>query len=244
MELGEGADRAPSRARRWLAGSGCAAVGLALAALLVLQPVGRDRLADEVTQALGRSGVENPVTAVLLNFRAFDTMLELVVLLIVAVALRGMARDRGIAGARPDVPGAPVSPQLEPLVRDVVPLMVLVAGYLLWVGAYAPGGAFQAGAVLAAAAVLAWFTPRLRWSPSDGPATRLLLAAGPGAFLAAALAAIGVTGAYLAYPEGAAGAWILAIEAVATLSIAVVLYTMFLAVSGSPEAGPGADAGA
>ena len=39
------------------------------------------RLADDVLANLQVSGVSNPVTAVLLNFRAYDTLLELAVLL-------------------------------------------------------------------------------------------------------------------------------------------------------------------
>ena len=39
------------------------------------------RLADDVHANLEISGVSNPVTAVLLNFRAYDTLLELTVLL-------------------------------------------------------------------------------------------------------------------------------------------------------------------
>jgi uncharacterized MnhB-related membrane protein len=38
-------------------------------------------LQPDVVEALPRSGVDNPVTAVLLNFRAWDTLLESIVLL-------------------------------------------------------------------------------------------------------------------------------------------------------------------
>jgi len=232
---------AAGRVARALAGTACAAVGTVLAWLLVTQPAGPDRLADEVAEALGRSGVGNPVTAVLLNFRAFDTMLELVVLLAVTAALRSLARQAAPAGGIPLIPAAPVSPQLEGLVRDVVPLMMLVAGYLLWAGSYAPGGAFQAGAVLAAAAVLAYFTPPMQWRPREGAPMRAVLALGPGAFLAAAFAGYAVTGEYFAYPVRAAGAWILAVESIATLSIALMLYTVFLCVIGALDHAPAPD---
>ena len=43
---------------------------------------------------------------------------------------------------------------LDTLTRLLVPVLILVAAYLLWVGAHAPGGAFQAGSVLGAAGVL------------------------------------------------------------------------------------------
>ena len=43
---------------------------------------------------------------------------------------------------------APAGPLLLALIRQLIPGMVLVAGYLLWRGARAPGGAFQAGSIL------------------------------------------------------------------------------------------------
>ena len=103
-------------------------------------------LAGQVAANLADSGVTNPVTAVLLNFRAYDTLLELAVLL---AALLGIF---ALGPARPGFKeGGPV---LDGLIRWLVPLLVVTGGYLLWVGAHAPGGAFQAGALLAAAAVL------------------------------------------------------------------------------------------
>jgi membrane-bound serine protease (ClpP class) len=99
--------------------------------------------AEAVATKMGGSGVAHPVTAVLLNFRSYDTWLELIVLVVAALgALQGRLR------------AAPVESRLArdhlvaTLLAALVPLMVLVAGYLLKAGAYAPGGAFQAGAVL------------------------------------------------------------------------------------------------
>ena len=43
------------------------------------------------------------------------------------------------------------NPILMPAVRTILPILILSAAYLLWVGANAPGGAFPAGSVLAGA---------------------------------------------------------------------------------------------
>ena len=104
------------------------------------------RMTDQISAQLPNSGVTNPVTAVLLNFRAYDTLLELAVLLAAALGILAMGP------ARP--PYRTAGPLLKGLIRWLVPLLILTAGYLLWAGAHAPGGAFQAGALLAAAAVM------------------------------------------------------------------------------------------
>ena len=65
--------------------------------------------------------------------------------------------------------------------RWLVPLLLVTAGYLLWAGAQQPGGAFQAGALLASASVLLRLSGRpgaglpgprpLRWLLAGGVAT-------------------------------------------------------------------------
>jgi multisubunit Na+/H+ antiporter MnhB subunit len=65
-----------------------------------------------------------------------------------------------------------VLPIVGALLAALVPLSVLVAGYLLHAGGNAPGGAFQGGAVLAAAGVLLVLTGRLVPHPVPGPVER------------------------------------------------------------------------
>lgn len=195
-----------------------------LAAALVLAildlPAPPVDLRGAVAANLAASGVTHPVTAVLLNFRGYDTLLEVAVLLL---ALLGM---RAVAGRTED-DGAPADPVLQTLARLAAPLMILVAGYLLWAGAHRPGGAFQAGAVLAAAAVLlnlagllpAWGAPRA-W-------LRLGLAGGFVIFVVLAAALLG-QGALLRYPPESAGALILLIEAGLAVSLGLILAGLFL----------------
>ena len=183
------------------------------------------RLAGQAAERLGDSGVSNPVTAVLLNFRAYDTLLELAVVFaaVLGVLSIGPARAAFEAG----------SPVLAGLVRWLVPLLVVTAGYLLWVGAHAPGGAFQAGAMLAAAAVLLRLGGIARAGLPSATATRWLLVAGIGVFVIVGLLVMSADRAFLQYPADMAGMLILLIEIAATLSIATALALAYL--GGRPD---------
>lgn len=189
-------------------------------AMLELEPAAID-LRAPVSAHLADSGVSHPVTAVLLNYRGYDTLLEIAVLLLALLAILA------VVGDAPASPSRAAHPVLQTLGRLATPLMVVVAVYLLWAGAFRPGGAFQAGAVLAAAAVLlhlvgllpGWSTPRLR--------LRIGLAAGFALFLAVA-ATLLTQGSLLQYPPDAAGALILLIESGLTVSLALILAGLFL----------------
>ena len=175
----------------------------------------RSPLPASIDVALPASGVEHPVTAVLLNFRAWDTLLELAVLLL---ALLG-ARQLGPAQLQLSEPW----PLLRAWGRVLAPLLVLAGGYVLWRGAASPGGAFQAGALLAAGIVLlrlAGALPVLRWSFWP---LRLLVLLGLLLFVTVAGLCAWLGDGWLSYPQGWAKPLILAIEAAATLSIAASL---------------------
>lgn len=170
---------------------------------------------------LHASGVRNPVTAVLLNFRAYDTLLEMAVLLLALIGVWSL-------GATPMRRGADPEPVLSALVHGLAPMMILVAGYLLWAGAHAPGGAFQAGAVLAASGVLLLLTGKRLTTRLMGRPLRIVLLAGLGAFITVGVIVIPAGGMFLQYPSDLAAGLILFIEAAATLSIGAILTALFL----------------
>jgi multisubunit Na+/H+ antiporter MnhB subunit len=178
-------------------------------------------LGKDVTANLDRSGVSNPVTAVLLNFRGYDTLLEVMVLLLALLGAwsLGMTTPR-----REAAPGL----VLDTLSRLLAPLLILVAAYLLWAGAHAPGGAFQAGAVLAAAGVLMLLAGwRLPAALAALP-LRLVLVAGPATFLLLAVTTLLLEGRLLQFSPEWAGRLILIIETTATISIGATLIALFL----------------
>ena len=181
-----------------------------------------------VAQAeLTKSGVSHPVTAVLLNFRSWDTLLELVVLLL---ALLGALQ---VAPAVKSVTSWSLGLSWS---RLLAPMVILLAGYLLWAGASQPGGAFQAGALLAAGAVVLRLNHQLNWLSWCNFWVRLLVVAGVAVFVLVALLALWLTPAnadavWLSWPPLLAGGIILLIEVFATLAIAL---TLTLLVVGEP----------
>ncbi|WP_022961514.1 hydrogenase subunit MbhD domain-containing protein [Halopseudomonas pelagia] len=188
-------------------------------------PGGQSSLPGEVMRALDDSGASHPVTAVLLNFRAWDTLLELIVLLLALLGVRQL---------RPHTPALPAAwPLLRAWSRVLAPLTVMVGGYLLWRGSHAPGGAFQAGAILAAGAVilrLGGILPHIGWQHWW---LRALVLLGVALFSLVAAASAWLGDGWLVYPQQWSGGLILMIEIAATLSIAAAL--MLLVIGDTEE---------
>ena len=227
--------RSPDFSQRFLAAALAVLVAAALAAAVLSLPEPAPTLAPEARQELAATGLGNPVTAVLIAYRSFDTMLEKVVLVLAVVGVWSLAPDRFWGGTPTLLGWARPEGALLFLDQALVPLGILVGIHMFWVGADEPGGAFQAGAILAAMWVIVMISrlaepPRVnaRW-------LRLALIAGPAVFLAAGLAGSGVAGSFFAYPVGFAKPIILFIEAFMLLSIAVALPML---VAGPPCRSP------
>ncbi len=201
---------------------------VALLALIILTAPGDLERLNLVARArLTESGVANPVTAVLLNFRGYDTLLEVAVLLLAVIGIWSMARHARVWIRVPD------TPVLAAFVRLVLPLMVLVSGYLLWLGADAPGGAFQGGAVLGGMGIL-WIAAAV-WLPDFQfqQFARVMLVLGLIAFVGASALLLALEGSFMEYPAGEAKNWILVIESAAMISIGMTLTMLF--VGGIPR---------
>jgi multisubunit Na+/H+ antiporter MnhB subunit len=203
-----------------------AALALALGGFLIwvfagtLAHTSSPRLAALVASKLPDSGVTNPVTAVLLNFRSYDTLLELAVLL---------AALLGIWSLGPAAHGfEPAGLVFAAMAGWLVPVLILAAGYLLWVGAQAPGGAFQAGALLAAAGVILVLAGLPDAALPPQPLLRLLAVAGVGVFVLVGTGLMAAGKGFLTYPVGLAKWLILSIEVAATLAIGATLAAAFL----------------
>lgn len=185
-----------------------------------------------LAEAIPKSGVAHPVTAVLLNTRAYDTLLEIAVLLVALIGVliavppaSPVPPTHTVDSVRP--PPSTGNAMVPALARLITPLAVFFAIYVLWAGAHRPGGAFQAAAILAAALVLlnlagltaGWSAPSLR--------LRVGLIAGFVIFLVVAAVPL-AGGLLLQYPPALAGTLILLIESGLTISLALVLAGLFL----------------
>lgn len=208
-----------------IAGVLAAAVGAAV----LLLPDSAPGLTATVADTIERSGVSNPVTAVLLNFRGYDTLLESVVLVVALVGVWSLGAEQ-FWGGRPGLKQHARTDGVLAYFGRMLPLVGLLVGiHLLWAGAHAPGGAFQAGTVLAAVWLLVAMAGLRDAPPVASTRLRLMIVLGPMWFLA--VGAIGaIAGSFLGLPEAFAGELILAIEVLLTLSIAVTLVLLVLGV--------------
>ena len=188
-------------------------------------------LAPSAKESLGSTGLANAVTAVLMVYRALDTMLEKVVLLLALVAVWSLAADR-FWGGRPafGLRAEPSGPLIF-LARMLIPIGIMMGIYLFWVGADAPGSAFAGGAVLSAMAILGYLAGVYAVPAASGFLLRLSLAVGVAVFLLVGLAGLATGSGFLTYPENFAKPVIVVIEIAMTLSIAM---TLALLVVGPP----------
>lgn len=183
-------------------------------------------------------GAPNLVTSVLLNYRAFDTYGEVVVifsalLAILAVGLAG--RRHRTAQAKP----LPVSPVVNLVVRLMAPFIALFAMFMIIEGHVLPGGGFQGGVVLGALAVLLALVlgpERLRRLL---PPTALfwIRASAPLVFVATALAGLATSGWLFALPEQP---WLrepilVALELAIGVGAAFALGGFFLGLEADPD---------
>ncbi|UFN48576.1 DUF4040 domain-containing protein [Roseomonas sp. OT10] len=212
----------PGRGQRLAAGLLCAAVALGLMAAVLSLPEPAPSLADAAAAGLPALGLGNPVTAVLIGYRALDTLLEKVVLLLSLAGVWSLTPD-GFWGGRPWHRTGPAEPALGLLARLLPPLGLLLGVHLVWVSAEAPGGTFQGGTILAAMGLLAVMAGRAELPALADRRARWVLAAGPAAFFAVGLAGYGLADGFLAYPAWGAKPLILVVEFLLTPSLALLL---------------------
>lgn len=204
-------------------------VAAVLAWLMVTAPGGGPTPAA-VAAALPGHFLENPVSAVLLDLRGYDTLMEMAVLLLAFLGARTLFRESGLAPLFAPPPAH--RRHTEPLVTLVTPVLLLLALHLLWRGADAPGGAFQAGALLAALGVMYRLTGRLQPTPESGAAVRALLIIGLLVFSLFACMGLAWHGVPLSYPDIGAYPFALVIEVALMFSIATTLVLLFSARPG------------
>ncbi len=180
---------------------------------------------EPLAQNLADTGVTHEITAVLLGFRAYDTLLESAVLMLAGVTALALGRDGGLTPARYRVPVVP--PPLRWFVRAVAPGLVLLGLWLLFAGSSDSGGAFQSGAVLAGALILLRSAGvplerlTVRW-------LRPLLIVGVIGFILTGVLAVALGNAWLGWSPEWSFAAMLTVEIALTAGITAGLYMLFL----------------
>lgn len=114
-------------------------------------------------------GGTNVVNVILVDFRGFDTLGEITVLGIAALASVALLSGIHLPGRSHDPAGRAWSSDRFPLIlrvisRPALPLMLLVAVYIFLRGHNLPGGGFIAGLIAALALLLQYLANGLSWS--------------------------------------------------------------------------------
>ncbi len=169
--LPEDSDREGSKARHGRDWAIAGAIGLGVTGLMyavLSRPV--SSIADYyIAQAKPYGGGTNIVNVILVDFRGFDTMGEVTVLAVAALAIAAMLENVRLI-RRETTMGATVrSKDLHPfmlavMTRPLLPLLLLVALFILLRGHNLPGGGFIAGLVTAVALALQFLSSGLRWT--------------------------------------------------------------------------------
>ena len=225
----------PGTAVRWLAAGVSVAVTVGAGARACsLCPTPRRRWRPMSPLNIAITGVGNPITAVLLAFRAMDTLLEAIVLLFALIGVWSLAPDR-FWGGRPGLQQrADPNGILAYVARLLPPIGIVVGIYIFWVGADHPGGKFQGATILAAMWLLV-DDGRARRCAADQSQLAAHAAGGRARWSSSPSASLGVltAGAFLAYPEGIAKPLILAIEFALMPTLTLILGLMLV---GAPRA--------
>jgi uncharacterized MnhB-related membrane protein len=209
-------------------------VSAALVLCVLALPEPAPTLAPQVAHKLPATGVGNPITGVLLAFRALDTLLEAIVLAIALIGVWSLAPDRfwgGHPGPRYTADPAGI---LAYLARLLPPIGIVVGLYLFWAGADHPGGKFQSATILAAMWMLVQMAGLADAPRIDNRWVRGGVVIGPLVFVAVGLLGAWTAGAFLGYPDGWAKPMIVAIE-VALLPTLVLILALLL--NGAPARG-------
>lgn len=203
-------------------------IGLVLFLLISLDAIWKipqgGGMAAIAEEKLPESGVDHPVTAVLLNYRAYDTWLEIGVILMGLLAVYAAGglkqyRKPGLATAE--------DPLLRRTILIFTPALFLFGAFLLYFGKMGPGGAFQAAVLWGAIGILLHLGG---WPIFTGIPRRMrqvLVTIGLGFFLLLGLTLMATGGALFEYPKTSAGFLILVVETLAAISIATALTAVF-----------------
>ncbi|MFC5428888.1 monovalent cation/H+ antiporter subunit A [Paraburkholderia denitrificans] len=124
-----------------------------------------------LANALPASGGHNVVNVILVDFRGFDTMVEISVLVVAGLAVKALLRGLRLAAPATGPGGLPWSSQSHPLLlailaRLMLPLTTLVAIFIFLRGHNLPGGGFIASIIASVALLLQYMASGVLWAES------------------------------------------------------------------------------
>ena len=178
-------------------------------------------LHTELLYSMPSSGVTHQVTAVLLNFRALDTLLEVAVILLSLLAIYTLNEHYSYT------PLSFESSITNTFASILFALIMLYAFYILYSGSYQSGGAFSAAALLAGGIIIMQLVKPHSFSLPRESLLRILYASGLLYFVSVGIVSM-LFGSFLGYRDKVAALYILSIESVLMLSLGAILSAYFI----------------
>jgi len=163
-------------------------------------------VARYIAEGAQETGAGNLVTGVLLNYRAFDTFGEVMVIFAALAAVMAVlmpaapSRPAGTPGN--GTGGLQVSPVVAFIVRLTAPFIAIFGAFVIFKGHVSPGGGFQGGVILGALLMLLSVVMGRGMQAPLVPVrlARWLQASAPLAFAGVACLGLALTGTLLGYP--------------------------------------------
>ena len=114
-------------------------------------------------------GGTNVVNVILVDFRGFDTLGEIVVLALAGLSVFAMLKGLSLAAPAHDINGIewshdPHPPIMQTITRLLFPLMLMVAVFIFLRGHNLPGGGFIAGLIAAVALISQYLANGIEWT--------------------------------------------------------------------------------
>ncbi|MCZ6674522.1 MAG: hypothetical protein O7C75_16465 [Verrucomicrobia bacterium] len=169
-------------------------------------PANNYRLSQHyITQTFTETTVPNMVTAVLADYRGYDTMFETVVIFTAGIAIIGILRVFGSSSQlehkEPTLTAKKPDLIVDTTCRLLIPIIQLFALYVVAHGHHSPGGGFQGGVIFGASFILLALARNLQTAQKWLPESRVLTLAGAGIFIYAGfgVAALVLGGDFLDY---------------------------------------------
>ena len=131
-----------------------------------------------ITQTYAETTVPNLVTAVLADYRGYDTMFETVVVFIAGLAIMAIVGmkpgwNTSLPKVEPADPGRE-DPIIRVTCRLLMPLILLFGLYVIAHGHHSPGGGFQGGVIIGAGMILLALAQELPNALLNMPLARIL----------------------------------------------------------------------
>jgi multicomponent Na+:H+ antiporter subunit B len=140
-----------------------------------------------ITQTFPETTVPNMVTAVLADYRGYDTMFETVVIFTAGIAIIGILRVFGSSSQQEHKEPKLTTKKPDIIVattcRLLLPIIQLFALYVVAHGHHSPGGGFQGGVIFGAGFILLALSRNLQSAQEWVPENRILNLAGIGIFI-------------------------------------------------------------